>query len=134
MNNNSQTSKSATSWTPSVQENRPDRVHSHNTAHSTHSYCETFDQATRDIQQESKSASGAVGGETMSTGSHHGGRAKENNQIDESEQALREANSAVQLDRDMKQSRRGSDDVKQSGSIGRDGSWSTNPHELPYIE
>ncbi|KAG0380294.1 hypothetical protein BGX24_009205 [Mortierella sp. AD032] len=133
MNNSNQTSKPA-SWIPSVQENRPDRVHSHNTAHSTHSYCETFDQATRDMQQESKAALRADGGETMSTGSHLGGRSKENNQIDESEQALREANSAVQLDRDMQQSRRGTDDVKQSGSTGRDGSWSTNPHELPYIE
>ncbi|KAF9906008.1 hypothetical protein EC991_001090 [Linnemannia zychae] len=129
---NNQTSK-ASSWQPSVQENRPDRVHSHNTAHSTHSYCETFDQATRDIQQESKSASASAGGETMATGNRQNSRGKENNQIDESEQALREANSAVQFDRDVQQSRRGTDGAKQ-GSSGRDGSWAINPNELPYIE
>ncbi|KAF9121211.1 hypothetical protein BGW39_010758 [Mortierella sp. 14UC] len=129
---NNQTSKTS-SWQPSVQENRPDRVHSQNTAHSTHAYCETFDQATRDMQQASKSSALGAGGEKMAAGNHHGSRARDNNQIDESEQALREANSAVQLDRDLQQSRRGTDDAKQ-GSSSRDGSWVMNPNELPYIE
>jgi hypothetical protein len=99
-------------YNPSQQENKPDRVHSHSTAHSTHAFCETFDQATRDIQQKSKSNSpGPDTKETMATGGQrrqHSGAAKEEN-----EESLKEANSAVQLDRDVQQSRRGTDDAKQ---------------------
>lgn len=100
------------SYNPSAQENMTDRVYSQGTAHSTHAHCETFDQATRDLQQQSQSASSDAGsGETMaaSMGGHHGrsSGAKEN------EESLREANSAVQLDRDVQQSRRGTDDSKQ---------------------
>ncbi|KAF9548035.1 hypothetical protein EC957_007318 [Mortierella hygrophila] len=128
MNNNT-----GSSYVPSTQESKPDRVHTQPIAHSTHAFCETFDQATRDIQQESKSNSAGAGtGEVMaaSTGGHrrHSGAAKEEN-----EESLREANSAVQLDRDVQKSRRGTDDAKQ-GSSSRDGSWVTNPNELPYIE
>lgn len=98
-------------YNPSPQENKPDRVHSHSTAHSTHAFCETFDQATRDIQQKSNSP-GPDTKETMAASTHHRGQhsgaAKEEN-----EESLKEANSAVQLDRDVQQSRRGTDDAKQ---------------------
>ncbi|KAG0313363.1 hypothetical protein BGZ97_010251 [Linnemannia gamsii] len=130
--NNNHTKPS--SYNPSAQQDTPDTVHSRSTAHSTHAFCETFDQATRDLQQQSRSASsGADSKEAMagSMGGHRHGRstgAKEEN-----EDSLREANSAVQLDRDTQQSRRGTDDAKQ-GSSGRDGSWATKPQELPYIE
>ncbi|KAG9063120.1 hypothetical protein KI688_004720 [Linnemannia hyalina] len=125
MNNNT-----GSPYVPSTQENKPDRVHAHSTAHSTHAFCETFDQATRDMQQESKANSDGAGtGEVMAGGHRkHSSAAKEEN-----EESLREANSAVQLDRDVQQSRRGTDDAKQ-GSSNRDGSWVTNPNELPYIE
>ncbi|KAF9156454.1 hypothetical protein BG015_005178 [Linnemannia schmuckeri] len=118
-------------YNPSAQENKPDRVHTHNTAHSTHAFCETFDQATRDMQQNSNSASSKDSTETMaaSTGHRrHSSAAKEEN-----EESLREANSAVQFHRDVQKSRRSTDDAKQ-GSSTRDGSWLTNPNELPYIE
>ncbi|KAG0282384.1 hypothetical protein BGZ96_000536 [Linnemannia gamsii] len=126
---NNQQSKPS-SYDPSAQETTSDRVqYSQGTAHSTHAHCETFDQATRDLQQLSQSGAGSGDAMASSMGGHHGrsSGAKEN------EESLREANSAVQLDRDVQQSRRGTDDSKQ-GSSGRDGSWATNPQELPYIE
>ncbi|KAF9099079.1 hypothetical protein BGX23_004050 [Mortierella sp. AD031] len=133
MNNNTQ---NQTSWQPSAQENRPDRVHSHTVAHSTHAFCETFDQATRDLEQESKANSKKTMAAGTGTGyhGHSHSSSRENSQIEDPEQALREANSAVQLDRDVQQSRRGTDDAKQKGAGVRDGSWSNNPNELPYVE
>lgn len=99
-------------YNPSSQENKPDRVHSQPIAHSTHAYCETFDQATRDMQQESKSnAAGADTGETMS--SKGGNRRHSSAAKEENEESLREANSAVQFDRDMQKTRRSTDGAKQ---------------------
>ncbi|KAF9178617.1 hypothetical protein BGZ51_007615 [Haplosporangium sp. Z 767] len=51
------------------------------------------------------------------------------------EQALQEASSGVQLDRDVQQSRRIADESKQKASgSARTGSWSGNQNELPYVE
>lgn len=72
--------------------------------HSTHSHLETFDQATRDSQLEQRSSSSSslqFASETMTTPSAN------------SEGALREAHSAVQLDRDVQHSRKIADENRQ---------------------
>ncbi|KAF8929517.1 hypothetical protein BGZ47_001007 [Haplosporangium gracile] len=104
-------SNTNSAYNPSTQENKPDRARTQNTAHSTHAFCETFDQATRDMLQNSNSASSNDSSETMAASTGHRGHssaAKEDN-----EESLREANSAVQFDRDVQKSRRGTDDAKQ---------------------
>lgn len=98
------------SYNPTSQENKLDRVHSQPIAHSTHAFCETFDQATRDMLEESRSKS--AGTETMAAST--GGRRRHSSATkEENEESLREANSAVQFDRDVQKTRRSTDDAKQ---------------------
>ncbi|KAF9103292.1 hypothetical protein BGX27_010635 [Mortierella sp. AM989] len=94
--------------------------------HSTHSPLETFDQVTRERemmelekkQNEAMSTSKSSDNDGRNSW-HHPGSEKE-------------ANSAVQFDRDIQQSRRMSDSDRQKASgTGRSGSWSVNQ---PYIE
>lgn len=75
--------------------------------HSTHSHLETFDQATREsqLEQESSSSSSQSLSETMVAPTLQDGA--------NSEGALREANSAVQLDRDVQHSRKIADENRQ---------------------
>ncbi|KAG0250210.1 hypothetical protein BG011_008576 [Mortierella polycephala] len=68
--------------------------------HSTRSHFETFDQATRDQQLEQQSKDEAM---MLSA--------------DNPDQALQEASSGVQLDRDVQQSRRIADESKQKASM-----------------
>ncbi|KAF9925701.1 hypothetical protein FBU30_004593 [Linnemannia zychae] len=134
MNNQNKKSSSMT-WNPTPQENICDVQHKHNVEHSTHAYCETFDQATRDLQQSSQSNLNADANKPMSTG-YHSRSATKDQPVNESEQALKNANSAVQLDRDTDKSRRHSDpSLNQQSSTRGDGrSWITNRYELPYVE
>lgn len=74
------------------QESRPSKVH------STHSNMETFDQATREQENELSRSSNAE-----TTASAH--QQQQNQQKDQQRQ-LQEATSGVQLDRDVQQSRR----------------------------
>ncbi|KAG0053767.1 hypothetical protein BGZ83_000479 [Gryganskiella cystojenkinii] len=110
----------------SQQESRPAMVH------STHANMETFDQATRD--QETAANSGARSSSSttdMSTlsGSSH------KNQLQDQKRQLQKANSGVQLDRDVQQSRSAASDSAKPASAGRSTSWKENDAtEYPYIE
>ncbi|KAG0235715.1 hypothetical protein BGX31_004188 [Mortierella sp. GBA43] len=101
----------------------------HAVVHSTHSNLETFDQATRDQQLSFKQQHGAdsdsSGSSSVPSSPVNGRRPSELEQI----------NSAVQLDRDVQNSRRIADENRQKASGNtRSGSWTGNPSELPYVE
>ncbi|CAO3570493.1 unnamed protein product [Mortierella alpina] len=97
--------------------------------HSTHSYLETFDQATRDQLQEQQSKSTSLLDNDHPLANKHSASAVD------SELGFQEANSGVQLDRDVQRSRRVADESKQKASgSGREGSWSGNQSKLPYVE
>ncbi|KAG0318148.1 hypothetical protein BGZ99_005839 [Dissophora globulifera] len=81
--------------------------------HSTHSFLETFDQATREQQQQETGSSGDINNYAFST--HH--PSTDNRKSSSRRGSLEaEANSAVQLDRDMHQSRRMADEDRQKAS------------------
>ncbi|KAG0355450.1 hypothetical protein BGZ54_001147 [Gamsiella multidivaricata] len=109
---------------PSQQQQQQQQGSQPTTVHSTHSSLETFDQATREQQASQQSTDDLnLDDKTLSSKDAKQG-------ID-----LEQANSAVQLDRDMQQSRRMSDADRQKASgNARSGSWSGNQSELPYIE
>ncbi|KAF8986867.1 hypothetical protein CPC16_009033 [Podila verticillata] len=97
--------------------------------HSTHSHLETFDQATRDsqLEQESLSSSSAqFSSETMAAPTLQDGV--------NSEGTLREANSAVQLDRDVQHSRKIADENRQKASGNARSAPVDNQNELSYVE
>ncbi|KAF9949788.1 hypothetical protein BGZ70_001632 [Mortierella alpina] len=97
--------------------------------HSTHSYLETFDQATRDQLQEQESKASSL------LDQDHPLANKQSASAVDSELGFQEANSGVQLDRDVQRSRRVADESKQKASgSGREGSWSGNQGKLPYVE
>ncbi|KAF9426399.1 hypothetical protein BGZ94_006578 [Podila epigama] len=98
--------------------------------HSTHSYCETFDQATRDAQLEqgNNTHHNASGNETMATGT-----TESNNHRQYNSNHL-EANSAVQLDRDVQQSRKTADENRQKASGGERSVPIDSRNALPYVE
>ncbi|KAF9290053.1 hypothetical protein BGZ68_008011 [Mortierella alpina] len=75
--------------------------------HSTHSYLETFDQATRDQLQEQMNKSSSLLDED------HPLANKQSASAVDSELGFQEANSGVQLDRDVQRSRRVADESKQ---------------------
>ncbi|KAF9958613.1 hypothetical protein BGZ72_000111 [Mortierella alpina] len=99
------------------------------TVHSTHSYLETFDQATRDQLQEQQNKSSSLDKDEPLAN-------KQAASAVDSELGFQEANSGVQLDRDVQRSRRVADESKQKASgSGREGSWSSNSQsKLPYVE
>ncbi|GJJ71219.1 hypothetical protein EMPS_03569 [Entomortierella parvispora] len=107
---------------PSKQDSRPVMVH------STHSNMETFDQVTR--EQEAGIRSSNV--ETMATTQSTTGSSSSRRQQDQQRQ-LQEANTGIQLDRDVQQSRRIVNDASKPQGDSR--SWKgDNPNELPYVE
>ncbi|KAF9297793.1 hypothetical protein BGZ74_009660 [Mortierella antarctica] len=103
--------------------------------HSTRSHLETFDQATRDYQlaqdTSSPSSSQQFSNETMaSAGKDQPTLLAGAN----SEGTLREANSAVQLDRDVQHSRKIADENRQKAS-GHARSVPVNSQkDLTYVE
>ncbi|KAG0089671.1 hypothetical protein BGZ93_008994 [Podila epicladia] len=102
--------------------------------HSTRSNLETFDQATRDAQlaQESSSPSSSqqFSNEAMAAGNRQPTLLAGAN----SESTLREANSAVQLDRDVQHSRKIADENRQKAS-GHARSVPVNSQkDLTYVE
>ncbi|KAF9203660.1 hypothetical protein BGZ49_006178 [Haplosporangium sp. Z 27] len=96
--------------------------------HSTHSSLETFDQATREQASGEAAYNNSQTNSTTKSFSDN----KENKDQWHHPGNEKEANSAVQLDRDMHQSRRMSDSDRQKASgTSRSGSWSTGQ---PYVE
>ncbi|KAF9936032.1 hypothetical protein BGZ67_002721 [Mortierella alpina] len=76
--------------------------------HSTHSHLETFDQATRDQLQEQKSkSSSSLLDKDLPLANKQAASAVD------SDMGFQEANSGVQLDRDVQRSRRVADESKQ---------------------
>ncbi|KAF9576598.1 hypothetical protein EC968_006945 [Mortierella alpina] len=111
------------------QDPQRDQQHPAAMVHSTHSYLETFDQATRDQLQEQQNKSSSLLDKDQSPAN------KQSASAVDSELGYQEANSGVQLDRDVQRSRRVADESKQKASgSGREGSWSGNQSKLPYVE
>ncbi|KAF9333301.1 hypothetical protein BG006_003808 [Podila minutissima] len=102
--------------------------------HSTRSHLETFDQATRDyhLAQETSSPSSSqqLSNETMAEGKGQSTLLAGVN----SEGALREANSAVQLDRDVQHSRKIADENRQKASGHARSVPVNSQRDLTYVE
>ncbi|KAG0337339.1 hypothetical protein BG000_005523 [Podila horticola] len=101
--------------------------------HSTHSYLETFDQATRDAQLEQESSSSSAS-QQFSSETMAGNRQPTMQAGANSEGTLREANTAVQLDRDVKHSRKIADENRQKASGNARSAPVDNQSGLSYVE
>ncbi|KAG0005813.1 hypothetical protein BGZ80_001691 [Entomortierella chlamydospora] len=125
-----------------TQSNKSDTPHRPgSTIHSTHACLETFDQATREqreheIAQEKMNSAMSSTNTTNTTTSATNASSLLSNSGDPDvwhhPGSEKEANTAVQLDRDLRQSRRMSDSDRQKASGNtRSASWTTG---LPYVE
>ncbi|KAF9370845.1 hypothetical protein BGX21_005378 [Mortierella sp. AD011] len=127
-----------------TQSNKNDTPHRPgSTIHSTHACLETFDQATREqreheIAQEKMNSATSSTNTTTTTATTSAANASSllsdsgNTDVWRHPESEKEANTAVQLDRDLRQSRRMSDSDRQKASGNtRSASWTTG---LPYVE